>query len=48
MRALESLIQNMLGYVRGQVTTLEPLDLDGLLDDLRAVMQPQCHEKVCF
>lgn len=45
MRALESLIQNMLGFVRGQVTTLEPLDLDGLLEDLRAVMQPQCHEK---
>ncbi|MDE1715047.1 sensor histidine kinase [Chromobacterium amazonense] len=45
MRALEGLIQNMLSFVRGQVSSLEPLDVSALLDDVCAIMLPQCHDK---
>ncbi|MDF0606281.1 ATP-binding protein [Neisseriaceae bacterium TC5R-5] len=45
MRALETLIQNMLSFVRGQVSTLEPLALNVLLEEITAIMQPQCQGK---
>jgi two-component system sensor histidine kinase FlrB len=45
LKALEGLIQNMLGFVRGQVSECEPLDLAGVLDDLGAVFLPQCHAR---
>lgn len=45
LKALEGLIQNMLGFVRGHVSTREPLDLALILEDLVAVFQPQCQAK---
>ncbi|TDR71059.1 ATP-binding protein [Paludibacterium purpuratum] len=45
LKALEGLIQNMLGFVRGQVTEREPLDLASVLDDLHAVFLPQCQAR---
>ncbi|POZ62388.1 histidine kinase [Chromobacterium alticapitis] len=45
MRALEGLIQNMLGFVRGQVSSLEDAEPASLLEDVCAVMAPQCHDK---
>ncbi len=45
MRALEGLIQNMLGFVRGQVSNLESLELPALLEDVCTVLAPQCHDK---
>lgn len=40
LKALEGLIQNMLSFVRGQVSELELLDVAGLLEEVRAVVQP--------
>lgn len=40
--ALESLIQNMLGFVRGHVLQLEPLDIESVIEELKAVILPQC------
>ncbi|QEL57881.1 HAMP domain-containing histidine kinase [Chromobacterium paludis] len=48
MRALEGLIQNMLSFVRGQVSSLEEADASSLLEDVCAVMAPQCHDKGVF
>lgn len=45
LKALEGLIQNMLGFVRGQVSECEPLDLAGVLEDLGAVFLPQCQAR---
>jgi two-component system sensor histidine kinase FlrB len=45
LKALEGLIQNMLGFVRGHVSTREPLDLALVLEDLVAVFVPQCQAK---
>jgi two-component system, sensor histidine kinase FlrB len=45
LKALEGLIQNMLGFVRGQVSECEPLDLAGILEDLGAVFLPQCQTR---
>jgi two-component system sensor histidine kinase FlrB len=45
LRALEGLIQNMLGFVRGQVGQAEPLQLGSLLDELGVTMEPQCRAK---
>jgi two-component system sensor histidine kinase FlrB len=45
MKALEGLIQNMLGFVRGQTSALEVLDVDVLVEDVAAVLIPQCHER---
>lgn len=45
LRALEGLIQNMLGFVRGQVGQAEPLQLGTLLDELGVTMEPQCRAK---
>ncbi|WP_230369221.1 histidine kinase dimerization/phospho-acceptor domain-containing protein [Paludibacterium denitrificans] len=45
MKALEGLIQNMLGFVRGQVSSREVLDVTAMVEDICAVMAPQCHEK---
>jgi len=45
MKALEGLIQNMLGFVRGQTSALEPLDVSNLVEDVSAVLLPQCHER---
>ncbi|MBV8047664.1 MAG: HAMP domain-containing histidine kinase, partial [Paludibacterium sp.] len=45
LKALEGLIQNMLGFVRGQVMECEPLDLAIVLDDLHAVFLPQCQAR---
>ncbi|BEV71900.1 MULTISPECIES: PAS domain-containing sensor histidine kinase [unclassified Paludibacterium] len=45
LKALEGLIQNMLGFVRGQVTEREPLDMALVLDDLNAVFLPQCQSR---
>ncbi|WP_235429385.1 sensor histidine kinase [Chromobacterium vaccinii] len=48
MRALEGLIQNMLGFVRGQVSSLETAKVAPLLEDVCAVLAPQCHDKGVF
>ncbi|WP_239690833.1 sensor histidine kinase [Chromobacterium sphagni] len=48
MRALEGLIQNMLGYVRGQVSSLEKVEVVALLEDVCSVLAPQCHDKGVF
>lgn len=40
LKALEGLIQNMLSFVRGQVSERELLDMAGLLDEVRTVVQP--------
>ncbi|MEO9386603.1 sensor histidine kinase [Chromobacterium phragmitis] len=48
MRALEGLIQNMLSYVRGQVSSLERVGVEALLDDVCAILSPQCHDKGVF
>ncbi|WP_434633731.1 sensor histidine kinase [Chromobacterium sp. CV08] len=48
MRALEGLIQNMLGYVRGQVSSLETVEVAALLDDVCPALAPQCHDKGVF
>lgn len=45
LKALEGLIQNMLGFVRGQVSEREPLDVAQLVEDLTAVILPQCQAK---
>lgn len=45
MRALEGLIQNMLSYVRGQISSLEMVEVAALLEDVCSVMAPQCHDK---
>lgn len=45
LRALEGLIQNMLGFVRGQVNHSEPFALGPLLDELTSTIEPQCHAK---
>jgi len=45
LKALEGLIQNMLGFVRGHVSTREPLDISLILEDLSAVFLPQCQTK---
>ncbi|UTH72660.1 PAS domain-containing sensor histidine kinase [Chromobacterium sp. IIBBL 290-4] len=45
MRALEGLMQNMLGYVRGQVSSLEPSDPGLLLEEVCQVLAPQCQDK---
>ena len=45
MKALEGLIQNMLGFVRGQVSSREVLGVTAMVEDICAVMAPQCHEK---
>lgn len=45
MRALEGLIQNMLGFVRGQVSQSEALPLEPLLDEVTATIEPQCRAK---
>jgi len=45
LKALEGLIQNMLGFVRGHVSLREPLEIAQVLDDLSAVFLPQCHAK---
>lgn len=45
MKALEGLIQNMLGFVRGQTSALEWLDVAALVEDVAAVLIPQCHER---
>lgn len=42
LRALEGLIQNMLSFVRGQVGEREPLELLLVLEELIAVVGPQC------
>jgi two-component system sensor histidine kinase FlrB len=45
LKALESLIQNMLGFVRGHVSQREPLDIALILEDLCAVFMPQCQAR---
>jgi len=45
LKALEGLIQNMLGFVRGHVSMREPLDIAQILEDLGAVFLPQCQAK---
>jgi len=45
LKALEGLIQNMLGFVRGHVSQREPLDIALILDDLSSVFMPQCQTK---
>ncbi|MBV8681117.1 MAG: HAMP domain-containing histidine kinase [Aquitalea sp.] len=45
MKALEGLIQNMLGFVRGQTSALEPLDVAALVEDVSGILIPQCHER---
>jgi two-component system sensor histidine kinase FlrB len=46
LRALEGLIQNMLGFVRGHVSRLEVLDLPAIVDELTAVFLPPCQAKM--
>lgn len=41
LQALEGLIQNMLGFVRGHVLQLEPLDIGSIIEELHAVIVPQ-------
>jgi two-component system sensor histidine kinase FlrB len=45
LKALEGLIQNMLGFVRGHVGLREPLEVALVLEDLSAVFVPQCQAK---
>lgn len=45
MKALEGLIQNMLGFVRGQTSAVELLEVDALVEDVSAILMPQCHER---
>lgn len=45
LKALEALIQDMLGFVRGQVSCDEPLDMSLILEELTAVFLPQCQAK---
>ena len=40
LKALEGLIQNMLSFVRGQVSEREMLDIAGLLEEVRTVVLP--------
>lgn len=48
MKALEGLIQNMLGFVRGQVSVLETLDVATLVEEVCGVMAPQCGDKSLY
>lgn len=45
LRALEGLIQNMLGFVRGQVGLSESLPLAPLLEEVASTIEPQCRAK---
>ncbi|AXK39669.1 sensor histidine kinase [Crenobacter cavernae] len=45
MKALEGLIQNMLGFVRGQVGERERLPVVALFEEVCQVIEPQCRGK---
>ncbi|KZE32725.1 two-component system sensor histidine kinase FlrB [Crenobacter luteus] len=45
MRALEGLIQNMLGFVRGHAVERERLPVAALFDEVVQVIEPQCRGK---